>query len=110
MENNKRYQWEKIAHSIDEISFPENGIVEIDLPARKICIAKTPDGLKAFAATCPHAGASFAENGELDSRGNITCCVHNYRFNLNHGRDPFNEYFLKIFPVKVGADGIYVGL
>ena len=110
MKPDTKYQWKKIANSIDEISFLENGIAEINLPARRICIANTTDGLRAFSATCPHAGASLAENGELDSRGNITCCVHNYRFNLKHGRDPFNEYFLKVFPVKLEDDGVYVGL
>lgn len=110
MENDNRYHWEKIANNIEEISFLENGIAEINLASKKICVANTPDGLKAFAATCPHAGASLAENGQLDSRGNINCCVHNYRFNLKHGRDPFNEYFLKTYPVRVEADGVYVGV
>ncbi|MEO6682865.1 MAG: Rieske 2Fe-2S domain-containing protein [Ginsengibacter sp.] len=110
MKLEKQYQWVKIANDIDEISFLKNGIAEIHLPEKNICIADTSDGLRAFAATCPHAGASLAESGELDSRGNINCCVHNYRFSLKHGRDPFNEYFLKVFPVKVEHDGIYVGL
>ena len=110
MKFDKQYQWEKIANSIEEITFLENGIAEITLPAKKICVASTPDGLKAFAATCPHAGASLVESGELDSRGNINCCVHNYRFSLKHGRDPFNEYFLKVYPVRLEDDGIYVGL
>ena len=110
MRESASFQWEKIANSLEEIIFPENGIAEINLQTRNICIANTADGLKAFAATCPHAGASLAESGELDSRGNITCCVHNYRFSLKHGRDPFNEYYLKIYPVKLEDDGVYVGL
>ena len=110
MEHSKSYQWEKIADSVGEITFLENGIVEIEVNSKRLCLAKTPEGLRAFAPTCPHAGASLAKNGELDSRGNITCCVHNYRFNLKHGRDPFNEYFLKIYPVRLETDGIYVGM
>lgn len=106
----REYNWIKIAENEEAISFGENGIAEFDVTVRKICIATTEKGKVAFAANCPHAGASLAVHGQLDSRGNIRCCVHNYRFNLSHGRDPFNEYFLRIFPVRIMSTGVYVGL
>ena len=108
--NEKKYKWIQIASSIDEFIFGENNLAEIEIQGKKICIAKTTTGLKACASKCPHAGGNMAE-GKLDKRENIVCCVHNYRFNLTHGRDVFGEgYFLKIYPVRESEEGIFVGI
>ena len=108
--NEKEYKWIQIASSFDELIFGENNLVEIEIEGKKICIAKTAVGLKACTSKCPHAGGNMS-HGRLDKRGNIVCCVHNYSFNLTHGRDVFGEgYFLKVYPVKETEKGIFVGM
>lgn len=110
MQNETTYRWVKIANSIDEIHFGASGLTNITLEGKDICLAKTSAGIKACNAKCPHAGGNMAE-GKIDAKQNIVCCVHNYSFSLQHGRDTFGEgYFLKIYPVRENEEGIFVGM
>ena len=98
----------KIAENINEFDFPGNNLIEITAGDKSVCLVRTSSGLKACAAKCPHAGGKMAE-GKLDSKGNIVCCVHNYHFSLIHGRDSFNEgYYLKIYPVIINDEGVFL--
>lgn len=109
MEDPIKYRWAKIANTVEEINFGSNGLAKIIIEKKEICVAKTSSGLKACSACCPHAGGNMAE-GKIDGRQNIVCCVHNYSFSLQHGRDTFGEgYFLKIYPVREDGEGIFVG-
>ena len=66
--------------------------------------------MHACAAKCPHAGGAMVE-GFLDAGDNVVCPVHRYKFNLVTGRDVTGEgYHLKIYPVEIRADGIFVGI
>ena len=106
-----KHNWIKIADSEADIDFNTKGFAEADLGVRKVCLVKVGNQIKACSSSCPHAGASLLKNGSLDQQGNITCCVHNYSYNINSGRDRLNEgYYLKIFPVLQNEDGIFVGL
>ena len=106
----KKNNWVKIADNLHEFIFSENNIARIQVEGRVICILQTPVGLKACASTCPHAGSDLS-CGYLDNRENIVCPVHGYRFNINNGRDSNKEgYFLKIYPIKISVDGIFVTL
>lgn len=110
LKTQRKYKWVKIAGQIGELIFSENNIAPIEVKGKKICIAKTILGIKAFAAKCPHAGGNMSE-GKLDSKGNIVCPVHGYRFSIHNGRDSNGEgYFLKMYPVKEAEDGIFVGI
>ena len=105
-----RYQWIKIANNIHEIIFDQNNIAQINIGEKKICLIQSLDGLKACASKCPHAGGDLS-NGFLDNKGNITCPVHGYRFDMNNGRDITGEgYFLKIYKVLENPEGIFIGL
>ena len=68
----KKYDWKKIADSTGSIPGLENGIGEIQLDGRDICIAGWAGRWHAFAGICPHAGTPLSE-GELDAKGNIIC-------------------------------------
>ena len=106
----KKFRWIKIADNKDSLCFPANNILEIKVEEKKLCMASTVSGLKAFTAKCPHAGGEMAQ-GKLDRKGNIICPVHGYGFNLNNGRDTnFEGYFLKIYPVKEALDGVFIGI
>lgn len=104
---NKQETWIKIAKNIEEINF-ENNIASVQIKEKSICIIKTANGLKACSSKCPHAAGDLS-SGFLDARGNIICPVHNYRFNLNHGRDTNGEgYFLKIYKIKEEEEGVWL--
>lgn len=103
------YNWIKVAGNLNEISFGNNKIATIEVNGKAICIAQTIHGLKACISRCPHAGGDLSQS-TLDIKENIICPVHGYRFSLNTGRDSDGEgYFLKIFPVKENAEGIFIG-
>ena len=110
MQNEKKHEWIRLAGSADEIQFGSNKLAEVMIAGKEICLAKTTSGIKACSNKCPHAGGKMAA-GKLDSHQNIVCCVHNYHFNLMHGRDTLDEgYFLKIYPLKENEEGLFIGI
>ena len=105
-----QYTWHKIADSIEEIVFSENGMTEVDVNGKTICLAKHNDTLLACAQKCPHAGGTLA-HGYMDALGNIVCPLHRYKFSLQNGRNVSGEgYFLKIFPIEIRKEGVFVGI
>ena len=107
--NDKKYSWHKISDSLDELSFTSNGLAQLEIAGKIICLSRQGDQLSACTAKCPHAGGILAD-GYVDPLGNIVCPFHRYKFNLKTGRNISGEgYFLKIFPVEMRPDGIYIG-
>jgi nitrite reductase/ring-hydroxylating ferredoxin subunit len=105
----KKYTWHKIADSVEELSFNENNLLETEAGNKKICIIKNKNSIQACAHKCPHAGG-FMDEGYIDTLGNIVCPVHRYKFSLQNGRNTSGEgYFLKIFPVEIRQEGVFVG-
>lgn len=98
----------RISDSVSEIPFNEKGMTTVNAGGTTICLIRNGDHILACTDRCPHAGASLSD-GFIDQHNNIVCPVHHYKFNLRTGRDAFNEgYFLKLFPVQVRGDGVYV--
>ena len=106
----KKYTWYKIANSVDELQFNENGLLETEVDGKKICVAKNKNLLYACTHKCPHAGG-FMEEGYIDAVGNIVCSIHRYKFSLQNGRNTSGEgYYLKVYPVEMREEGIFVGI
>lgn len=100
--------WYKIAESIAELNISSNGMTEVELHGKKICIALHDNKLLACTQKCPHAGGILSA-GYLDAAGNIVCPLHRYKFNMQNGRNISGEgYFLKTYPVELRSDGIYI--
>jgi len=109
MESSKKYRWHKIADNITDISFSAEGLAQVDVAGKTVCIAYKNDRLHACTQKCPHAGGTMAD-GFIDALGNIVCPLHRYKFNLDTGRNISGEgYFLKTFPVEIREDGVFVG-
>jgi 3-phenylpropionate/trans-cinnamate dioxygenase ferredoxin subunit len=105
----KKYQWHKIADSLEEINFQSNAMAEIVVAGKTICVARKKEQLLACTQKCPHAGGILA-NGFIDALGNVVCPLHRYKFNLQNGRNSSGEgYFLKTFPIEIRKDGVFVG-
>ncbi|HET6768256.1 MAG TPA: Rieske 2Fe-2S domain-containing protein [Chitinophagaceae bacterium] len=106
----KKYKWHKVADSLGEIEFASNNIAVVDLEGKNICLAKSNDGVFAFAYKCPHAGGVLAE-GFIDPLGNIVCPLHRYKYNIANGRNVSGEgYYLKHWPVQIKEDGVFIGV
>jgi len=103
----KKYTWHKIADSRGELHFQENGMAEIKVEGKNICLAIYKDSILSCAAKCPHAGGHLAD-GHVDALGNIVCPLHRYKFSLQNGRNISGEgYFLKTYPVEARKNRIY---
>jgi nitrite reductase/ring-hydroxylating ferredoxin subunit len=108
--NEKKYTWNKIADSVDELIFNENNLSQIEVNGKKVCIARNKNNFYACASKCPHAGGILAD-GFIDAAGNIVCPLHRYKFNLQNGRNVSGEgYYLKTFPVELRAEGVFIGI
>jgi nitrite reductase/ring-hydroxylating ferredoxin subunit len=100
--------WHKIADNISQINFNANGLAEIDINSKMICLSRHDNRLFACAQKCPHAGALLAE-GYIDALGNLVCHLHKYKFNLKNGRNISGEgYYLKTFAIEEREDGVFV--
>ncbi len=109
MNENNHYTWHKIAQSVAEINWGPNGLTELEVAGKKICLALHQDSVHACVHKCPHAGGAMAA-GHLDALGNIVCPLHRYKFSISNGRNTSGEgYFLKTFPVALRADGVFIG-
>jgi nitrite reductase/ring-hydroxylating ferredoxin subunit len=110
MSSNQIYTWHKIAESLAEISVAENGLAELEIADKKICLALHNNALHACTHKCPHAGGAMAD-GYIDSLGNIVCPLHRYKFSLQTGRNTSGEgYYLKTFPIQIRDEGVFIGI
>ena len=100
----------KIAEHPNELNFASNGLAEVNVNGKKVCVARVNDQLFACAAACPHAGARMA-NGTVDALGNIVCPLHRYKFSMVNGRNVSGEgYHLKTWKVEWREDGVWIDL
>lgn len=105
----KKYDWFKIAETLNELPFGVNNLSVVEVNTKKITLAKYKENILACAHLCPHASGILAD-GHIDALGNIVCPVHRYKFNLMNGRNVSGEgYYLKTYPVKVNEEGVFVG-
>lgn len=87
-----------------------DGLSEVKIEGKTICISSQSGNVHACSAKCPHAGGALVD-GYVDFFGNIVCPVHHYRFSLSNGRNSSGEgYFLKTYQVEEREDGWYVGI
>lgn len=100
--------WYKVAESITELNFAENGLAEIEVKGKKLCIGKHNDSLFACTQKCPHAGGILVD-GYIDGFGNLVCPLHRYKFNPANGRNVSGEgYYLKTFNIEIREDGVFI--
>jgi nitrite reductase/ring-hydroxylating ferredoxin subunit len=103
-------KWHKIANNISEINFNANGLGEININGKIICIVKHNNQVFACTQKCPHAGGSLID-GHIDALGNLVCPLHKYKFNMKNGRNTSGEgYYLKTFLTEERQNGVFVCL
>jgi 3-phenylpropionate/trans-cinnamate dioxygenase ferredoxin subunit len=98
----KEYNWHWLAKSKEEIDFGKYDIIQIG-------IAEFKDGLYAYQAFCPHAGAKMVM-GYIDAQGNAVCPLHRFKFSLKNGYNITGEgYNMKTYPIQINEEGVFVG-
>ena len=106
----KKRRWIKVAHSVSDIPFNAAGLAEVDADGKTICIGRYKNELFAFAQKCPHA-SGLLSGGFIDALGNVVCPLHRYKFCMRNGHNVSGEgYYLKHWPIKVEANGVFAGL
>ncbi|HOZ84473.1 MAG TPA: Rieske (2Fe-2S) protein [Niabella sp.] len=106
----KQYTWYLLAQELSELDFNKEGLAEVVVAEKTLCVAMHQDKVFACAAICPHAAHPLV-TGYVNVKNHIVCPLHQYKFSLQNGRNVSGEgYFLKTYPVEKRTDGWYVGL
>jgi len=100
--------WIKLEQPVGEISFNVEGLAEVRAGEKRICLIKKENSVHACAAVCPHAGADM-QSGYIDSRGNIVCAKHGYRYSIKDGRCT-EGYRLKIYNIAISDGCLWIEL
>ena len=67
-----------------EERLPENSVKLLRVGSKRLCLARTSDGIFAIDDGCTHSKASLSQ-GFLTQFGEVVRPLHNYRFNLRTG-------------------------
>jgi nitrite reductase/ring-hydroxylating ferredoxin subunit len=77
---------------------------------KRICLVRREDRWLAVEDTCPHNGESLSK-GSVNFLAEIVCPWHGHRFNLKTGREcEQRSRDLVTYPVRLDADGLFIGL
>jgi 3-phenylpropionate/trans-cinnamate dioxygenase ferredoxin component len=80
------------------------------LKGKRICLALHNNIFFAVQDSCSHSGESL-NKGNINYLGEIICPLHNYRFNLQNGREcSSRSRDLSTFPIKIDESGFFVGI
>jgi nitrite reductase/ring-hydroxylating ferredoxin subunit len=92
-----------------DVPIPESdGVSQILVNGKKLCLVKNQQQLYIIQNTCPHAGGILS--GGWCKEGNIVCPIHRYEYNLTTGRGAEGQGdYIVIYPTELRADGLYVG-
>ena len=76
---------------------------------RQIALFDTPAGVLACNNRCPHEGYPLRE-GSLDDQCILTCNWHNWKFDLNDGRNLYGGEGLRTYPVEIRDGEVWIDL
>ena len=76
---------------------------------RQIVLLDTPRGVHACNNRCPHEGYPLRE-GALDEGCILTCNWHNWKFDLESGRNLYGGEGLRTYPVEVRGGEVWIDL
>ena len=79
---------------------------------RQIALFDTPGGVLACNNRCPHEGYPLREGNldNLDDRCILTCNWHNWKFDLQSGRNLYGGEGLRTYPVEVRGGEVWIDL
>ena len=107
----RKLQWVRVGKVGD---FPRNGGAAVKYGATQIAVFNLTDRgqWRACQNMCPHKNAFVLARGIAGNAGlspKVTCPLHKKPFSLDTGECLTGEpYALKVFPVRVAGDGVYL--
>ena len=80
----------------------------VEIGETKILLVRDGDGVRAFSATCPHAGAPLEQGAICDGR--LVCPWHKAMFDIDDGAllEPPALWPLRRYPVRIEGDAVLV--
>jgi nitrite reductase/ring-hydroxylating ferredoxin subunit len=105
-------QWVKIFSSEKEARerLEDKRLQLLIVHGHRICLALYQQTFFAVQDACSHNSESLSK-GAVNHLGEVICPWHNYRFNLQSGREcTARSADLKTYPVRAEADGFYIGI
>jgi Fe-S cluster biogenesis protein NfuA/nitrite reductase/ring-hydroxylating ferredoxin subunit len=104
--NSPDFHWVKAA-KLNEII--ENQILAVRVNHHDVILYKQDNNIRCYRNRCSHLGFSL-DKGRVE-KGIITCCAHEFQYNLNTGEClTVPDIFLQSYEVKVKHDNVYIGL
>ena len=79
------------------------------IASKQIALFDTPQGVRACDNRCPHEAYPLSE-GSLAKDCSLTCNWHNWKFNLDTGENLYGGDRLRIYPVDVRGDEIWIDI
>jgi nitrite reductase/ring-hydroxylating ferredoxin subunit len=80
------------------------------LYGKRICLTLHDNRFSAVQDACTHSGESLSK-GKINYLGEIVCPLHNYRFDLQNGREcSSRSRDLITYPIKVDESGFFIGI
>lgn len=76
---------------------------------RRLLLLRTPAGIRAFDAHCPHRGANLAFGGRVID-GAIQCPFHHFRIRLGCSQQSRGEFAVREYPLLSAGGMIFVRL
>ncbi len=98
--------WHKVLDKENELL--EGRVMTVTAGHKGICLTKYEGTISALDNKCPHQGGPLGE-GSIEN-GMLRCPWHGWDFNPCTGKIPGYDDGVDTFPIKIEADGIYVGL
>ena len=98
--------WTK-AIATEELRQKKQAVVK--LGDRQLALFLTEDGIFACNNRCPHEGYPLSE-GRVDCDGVLTCCQHNWKFDLFTGTNVSGGDALRVYPVEEREGHVYIDL
>ncbi len=81
----------------------------VKLQGKQIAVFMHQGQLHACNNRCPHEGFPLAE-GSVDAGCVLTCQWHNWKFDLTSGANLYGGDALRIYPVQVRGDAVWINL
>ena len=107
----RKLEWVRVGRVAD---FPRNGGAAVKVGETQIAVFNLTDRgqWRACQNMCPHKNAFVLARGIAGNAGlspKVTCPLHKKPFSLDTGECLSGEpYALKVFPVRVAGDGVYL--
>ncbi len=102
--NPDRQNW-RFAKSLSQLRAHKAMLARVS--GRQIALFHTPRGIHACDNRCPHEGYPLCE-GDVSPDCKLTCNWHNWKFDLITGENLFGGDRLRIYPVEVRGDEVWV--